>query len=56
MRRMVEPGEMAPVNLFPASETPGAVTGAVVLVHAGYTVWGEATLTSTGTSAAPGRS
>jgi len=39
MRRMVEPEEVAAVNLFLASDASSAMTGAVVLVDAGYTIW-----------------
>jgi NAD(P)-dependent dehydrogenase (short-subunit alcohol dehydrogenase family) len=39
MGRMVEPEEIAAVMLFLASEASSAMTGAVVLADAGYTVW-----------------
>lgn len=39
MKRMVEPEEVASVNLFLASDASSGMTGAVVLVDAGYTVW-----------------
>jgi NAD(P)-dependent dehydrogenase (short-subunit alcohol dehydrogenase family) len=39
MGRMVEPEEIATVMLFLASEASSAMTGAVVLADAGYTVW-----------------
>jgi len=39
MRRMVEPEEVAATNLFLASDASSGMTGAVVLVDAGYTIW-----------------
>lgn len=39
MKRMVEPEEVAAVNLFLASDAASGMTGAVVLVDAGYTIW-----------------
>jgi enoyl-[acyl-carrier-protein] reductase (NADH) len=39
MRRMIEPEEVASLNLFLASEASSGMTGSVVLVDAGYTIW-----------------
>ncbi|WP_137931606.1 SDR family NAD(P)-dependent oxidoreductase [Mesorhizobium comanense] len=39
MKRMVEPEEVASVNLFLASDAASAMTGAIILVDAGYTIW-----------------
>lgn len=39
MRRMVEPEEVASLNLFLASDASSGMTGAVVLIDAGYTIW-----------------
>lgn len=39
MRRMVEPEEVASVNLFLASDASSGMTGTIVLVDAGYTIW-----------------
>jgi NAD(P)-dependent dehydrogenase (short-subunit alcohol dehydrogenase family) len=39
MKRMVEPEEIASVNLFLASDASSAMTGSIVLVDAGYTIW-----------------
>lgn len=39
MKRMVEPEEVASVNLFLASDAASAMTGTIVLVDAGYTIW-----------------
>lgn len=39
MRRMVEAHEIASVNLFLASDASSALTGAIVLADAGYTIW-----------------
>ena len=39
MKRMIEPEEVASVNLFLASDASSGMTGAVVLVDAGYTIW-----------------
>jgi NAD(P)-dependent dehydrogenase (short-subunit alcohol dehydrogenase family) len=39
MKRMVEPEEVASVNLFLASDASSAMTGSIVLVDAGYTIW-----------------
>lgn len=39
MKRMVEPEEIASVNLFLASDASSGMTGAIVLVDAGYTIW-----------------
>lgn len=39
MRRMVEPEEVAAVNLFLASDASSGMTGSVLLVDAGYTIW-----------------
>lgn len=39
MRRMVEADEIASANLFLASDASSAMTGAIVLTDAGYTIW-----------------
>jgi NAD(P)-dependent dehydrogenase (short-subunit alcohol dehydrogenase family) len=39
MRRMIEPEEVASLNLFLASEASSGMTGSVVLIDAGYTIW-----------------
>jgi len=39
MRRMIEPEEVASVNLFLASDASSGMTGSVVLVDGGYTIW-----------------
>lgn len=39
MKRMVEPEEVAAVNLFLACDASSGMTGSVVLVDAGYTIW-----------------
>jgi NAD(P)-dependent dehydrogenase (short-subunit alcohol dehydrogenase family) len=39
MKRMVEPEEIASVNLFLASDASSGMTGTIVLVDAGYTIW-----------------
>lgn len=39
MKRMIEPEEVASVMLFLASDAASAMTGAIVLVDAGYTIW-----------------
>lgn len=39
MKRMVEPEEVASVSLFLASDASSGMTGSVVLVDAGYTIW-----------------
>lgn len=39
MKRMVEPEEVASVNLFLASDASSGMTGSVLLVDAGYTIW-----------------
>ena len=39
MARMVEPEEVAAANLFLASEASSGITGAVLVVDAGYTIW-----------------
>ncbi len=39
MRRMVEPEEVASLNLFLASDASSGMTGTVVLIDAGYTIW-----------------
>ncbi|MBX5272677.1 SDR family oxidoreductase [Rhizobium sp. NLR17b] len=39
MKRMIEPEEVASVNLFLASDASSGMTGSVVLVDAGYTIW-----------------
>ncbi len=39
MRRMVEPEEAASLNLFLASDASSGMTGAVVMIDAGYTIW-----------------
>jgi hypothetical protein len=39
MRRMIEPEEVASVNLFLASPASSGMTGAIVLVDGGYTIW-----------------
>ncbi|MBX5193664.1 SDR family oxidoreductase [Rhizobium sp. NZLR3b] len=39
MNRMVEPEEVASANLFLASPASSGITGAVVTVDGGYTVW-----------------
>lgn len=39
MKRMVAAEEIASVNLFLASEASSGMTGSIVLVDAGYTIW-----------------
>lgn len=39
MRRMVEPEEVASLNLFLASDASSGMTGSIVLIDAGYTIW-----------------
>jgi NAD(P)-dependent dehydrogenase (short-subunit alcohol dehydrogenase family) len=39
MKRMVEPEEVASVNLFLASDASSGMTGSLVMVDAGYTIW-----------------
>ncbi|MGA1136708.1 MAG: SDR family oxidoreductase, partial [bacterium] len=39
MRRMIEPEEVAAAILFLASPAASAITGAILPVDAGYTVW-----------------
>jgi len=39
MGRMVDPEEIASVNLFLASDASSGMTGSIVLVDAGYTIW-----------------
>lgn len=39
MKRMVEPEEVASTNLFLASDASSGITGSVLLVDAGYTIW-----------------
>ncbi len=39
MKRMIDPEEVASVMLFLASDAASAMTGAIVLVDAGYTIW-----------------
>ena len=39
MRRMVRPEEVASATLFLASPASSAMTGSIVLVDAGYTIW-----------------
>ena len=39
MKRMIEPEEVASVMLFLASDASSAMTGSIVLVDAGYTIW-----------------
>jgi len=39
MARMVDPEEIASVNLFLASDASSGMTGSIVLVDAGYTIW-----------------
>ncbi len=38
-KRMVEPEEIASLNLFLASDASSGMTGAVVLIDVGYTIW-----------------
>ena len=39
MRRIIEPEKVAAAILFPASPTASAITGAILPVNAGYTIW-----------------
>lgn len=39
MQRMVEPEEVAAVNLFLASDASSGMTGSLIMVDAGYTIW-----------------
>ena len=39
MRRMLRPEEVASVNLFLATEASSGMTGSVVVVDGGYTIW-----------------
>ncbi|MBX5272683.1 SDR family oxidoreductase [Rhizobium sp. NLR17b] len=39
MKRMVEPEEVASTNLFLASPAASGITGAVIVVDGGYTIW-----------------
>jgi NAD(P)-dependent dehydrogenase (short-subunit alcohol dehydrogenase family) len=39
MKRMVEPEEVASTSLFLASDASSGMTGSIVLVDAGYTIW-----------------
>lgn len=39
MKRMIEPEEVASLNLFLASDASSGMTGSVVMIDAGYTVW-----------------
>lgn len=39
MKRMIEPEEIASLNLFLASDASSGMTGAVVSIDAGYTCW-----------------
>lgn len=39
MRRMVEPEEVASLTLFLASDAASGMTGSIVLIDAGYTIW-----------------
>ena len=39
MKRMIEPEEVASASLFLASDAASAITGTVLLVDAGYTIW-----------------
>ena len=39
MRRMIEPEEVAAAILFLASLAASAITGAILPVDAGYTIW-----------------
>ena len=39
MCRMIEPEEVAAASLFLASHAASAITGAILPVDAGYTIW-----------------
>ncbi len=39
MRRMIEPEEVAAAILFLASPATSTITGAILTVDAGYTIW-----------------
>ena len=39
MKRMVEPEEVAALNLFLASDAASGMTGSLVMIDAGYTIW-----------------
>ena len=39
MRRMIEPEEVAALNLFLASDASSGMTGSIVLIDGGYTIW-----------------
>ena len=39
MKRMIEPEEVTSVNLFLASDDSSGVTGAILLVDTGRTIW-----------------
>lgn len=39
MKRMIEPEEVATTNLFLASDASSGLTGSIVMVDAGYTIW-----------------
>ena len=39
MKRMIEPEEVASASLFLASDAASSITGTVLLVDAGYTIW-----------------
>ena len=39
MRRMIEPEEVAALNLFLASDASSGMTGSIVLIDGGYAIW-----------------